>query len=364
MNLYPLIRPLLMAMDPERAHRLTVNLLKTGLGPACDFGSPALHTKLWGREFSNPLGLAAGFDKDAEALASLFAMGFGFVEAGTVTPRPQAGNPKPRILRDAPNRSVINRMGFPGRGLDVFEANVRRYRRKHGAGAGLLGVNIGMNKDAPSPVADYSAGVRRLAPYADYITVNISSPNTAGLRNLQRRDELDRLLEGVMAARDATAEKPPLLVKLAPDLDAAQRGEIAETALRRRVDGLVISNTTVTRPAALAERLQAEKGGLSGRLLTDISTAAVADFYRLTGGALPIVGVGGISSAVDAYAKIRAGASLVQVYTGLIFEGPRLVKDILSGLAALLARDGFDNIAQAVGADHAAGKPQAKAVQS
>ncbi len=363
MNVYPFLRPILMSMDAEKAHRLTISLLKTGLGPRYACADPALSCKVFGIEFKNPLGLAAGFDKDAEVIAPLFHMGFGFVEAGTVTPRPQPGNPKPRVFRDAGNKSVINRMGFPGKGLDYFAGNVAAYRQGHGKGQDVLGANIGINKDAPSPVDDYRDGIARLAPAADYITVNVSSPNTAGLRDLQRRDELDRLLEALMEERNRQPVKPPLLLKVAPDLDSAQRAAIAELALRHRIDGLIVSNTTLARPAALAPALKEEKGGLSGQLLKDLATDVIGDFYRLTEGNLPIVGAGGIGGPEDAYAKICAGASLVQVYTGLVFEGPSLVPRILEGLAALLKKDGFSHVAEAVGAAHAYGQRAAKAVR-
>jgi dihydroorotate dehydrogenase len=362
-DMYPLLRPVLMRMDAEKAHRLTIRLLKTGLGPRYQCAEPSLSCKVFGIDFKNPLGLAAGFDKDAEVMAPLFHMGFGFVEAGTVTPKPQPGNPKPRVFRDAGNKSVINRMGFPGKGLDYFAANAAAYRQKHGRGQGVLGINIGINKDTLSPVDDYRAGLARLASVADYITVNISSPNTAGLRDLQRRDDLDRLLEALMSERAAQNAKPPLLVKVAPDLDAAQRAAIAELAPRHKIDGLIVSNTTVSRPATLAATLKDQKGGLSGQLLKDLSTEAVGDFYRLTGGNLPIVGAGGISSAADAYEKICAGASLVQVYTGLVFEGPGLVRLILEGLPALLKRDGFSRISDAVGAAQATGRNNMKAAR-
>ncbi|TAL32479.1 MAG: quinone-dependent dihydroorotate dehydrogenase [Alphaproteobacteria bacterium] len=362
MSLYSLIRPILMKMDAEKAHRMTISLLKTGLGPRYAFTDPVLETTLWGRKFKNPLGLAAGFDKDAEVIPAMFNMGFGFVEAGTVTPRPQDGNPKPRVFRDEKNKSVINRMGFPGKGLSYFADNVESYREKYGPSQGIFGVNIGMNKDAPSPADDYRTGIVRLAPLADYITVNVSSPNTQGLRDLQRRDDLDRLLGALVEARNGTSAKPPLLLKVAPDLDAPQRQAIAEVALRHGIDGLIVSNTTVTRPAQLSAPLREEKGGLSGQLLTSLSTGVIGDFYTLTKGVIPVIGAGGIGSAEDAYAKICAGASLVQVYTALVFEGPGLISQILEGLAAMLKRDKFGTIADAVGSAHASGKRQAKAV--
>lgn len=351
MSFYGLLRPILMRMDAEKAHNLTISFLKTGLGPLQSFEDPVLAVNVWGRDFNNPLGIAAGFDKDAEVLSALFGMGFGFVEAGTVTPKPQEGNPKPRVFRDIKNRSVVNRMGFPGKGLDVFAENVADYRLHYRTSQGILGLNIGINKDAPSPVGDYRKGIETLGRFADYITVNISSPNTEGLRALQEKEELNRLLDGLAEARGALKRFVPLLVKVAPDLDAAQREAMANVFLAHDIDGLVVSNTTVARPGALAKDIQQEKGGLSGALLRDLAAERLADFYALTGGKMPLVGAGGISSAADAYARIRAGATLLQIYTALVYGGPPLVISILKGLAALLKRDGYAHLSQAVGAD-------------
>ncbi|MEZ0262968.1 MAG: quinone-dependent dihydroorotate dehydrogenase [Alphaproteobacteria bacterium] len=360
MNLYPLARPFLMKMDAEDAHRLTIKLLKAGLGPRQRVGHASLAVKLWGLDFPNPLGLAAGFDKEAEVVGPLFNMGFGFVEAGTVTPKPQEGNPRPRVFRDEGNRSVINKMGFPGKGLDVFAANAEKYLQKKRKG--VFGVNIGANKDTVSRIDDYRQGITRLAPLADYITINISSPNTAGLRDLQKRDELDLLLEAAVVTRDAGTKKPPLLLKVAPDLDEAQRGAIAELVLKYKIDGLIVSNTTISRPPELKESLREQGGGLSGQLVRDLSTEVLHDFYSRLRGAVPIVGAGGVATAEDAYAKIRAGAALVQMYTGLIYEGPAAIPRILEGLALLLKRDGYADVSGAVGAAHATGKKPAKAV--
>lgn len=330
-------------LDPESAHRMTLGLLKRGFGPKYGFAHPALASTLWGKTFPNPLGLAAGFDKDAEALKPLLDMGFGFIEAGTVTPRLQAGNPRPRVFRDIQNRSVINRMGFPGKGMENFKANILKFRENN---RGIVGVNIGINKDAGSPGEDYRRGIENLSPYADYIVMNVSSPNTAGLRGLQEKEQLEKILSGVS---DLRREDVPLLLKIAPDLDAREKADIAEVALTRKIDGLIVSNTTVSRPDALGLRLRREKGGLSGALLREIATKAVRDMHRLTQGKLPIIGVGGIASAADAYEKICAGASLVQVYTGLIYEGPPLIARILKGLVPLLEKDGFKSISEAVG---------------
>ena len=344
-DIYSLLRRGLMRLDPETAHRLTLAALKTGLGPRYSCENPALKTHVWGREFSNPLGLAAGFDKNAEAIEPLFRMGFGFVEIGTVTPLPQSGNPRPRVFRDEGNESVVNRLGFPGKGLAHVKKNLENFCAGNPQRRGILGVNIGINKETSSPADDYLRCLEALSPLADYIAVNVSSPNTAGLRELQGRNPLNNLLAELTVVRKSAL----LLLKIAPDLDETQKSDIAELALRHNIDGLIVSNTTISRPAALNAALQKESGGLSGRLLKDISTEAIRNFYRLTQGKIPIIGVGGISSAEDAYEKIRAGASLVQLYTGLIFQGPGLIARILENLPALLEKDGFSGIADAVG---------------
>lgn len=346
MSLYSLIRPVLMRMDAEKAHGLTLAGLRTGLGPSCAFTHATLETQVFGLSFKNPLGLAAGFDKDAQVLPALLKMGFGFVEAGTVTPRPQRGNDKPRVFRDVKNECVINRMGFPGQGLDVFAANLEK---DFPSRKGVVGANIGINKDTPAPESDYAACILRLCALCDYMTINVSSPNTQGLRDLQAHAQLNNLLKVLVDTRNAQDVRIPLLLKVAPDLDARARQDIASLVMLHGIDGLVVSNTTLARPGTLSAEVRQEKGGLSGRLLAPFSTAVIADFYRLTEGRLPIVGVGGIASAQDAYDKIRAGASLVQLYTALVFQGPALIPRILEGLVALLEKDGFTSIAQAVG---------------
>ncbi len=351
----------LSRLDPETAHHLALSVIRllpvTGLGTVLRLFTrpdPALAVAALGTRFDSPFGVAAGFDKDGVAVRGLGQLGFGHVEVGTVTAEPQSGNARPRLFRLIADQAVVNRMGFPGKGLDVFEKNFRAFKNKYPAR--IVGANIGINKDAKDALAAYKTGFERLAPVADYITVNVSSPNTAGLRNLQAREELDKLLTGLMALKSKT----PLLLKIAPDLDTPQRADIAALALKHRIGGLIISNTTVTRPSRLAAALQNEKGGLSGRLLKDMSTDVIRDFYRLTSGNIPIIGAGGVASAEDAYEKIRAGASLVQVYTALVFQGPALVAGILEGLAGLLARDGLQNISAAVGLD--AGQIPVKAV--
>jgi len=344
---------LLRCLDPETAHRLTLWGLCRGYGPAAEAADePILGLRLWGRDFPNPLGLAAGFDKDARAMGPLLGLGFGFVEVGTITPRPQAGNPRPRIFRLARDAAVINRIGFAGEGMDAAAVRLAVWRET--SGGGLVGINLGKNRDSTDAAADYAAAAGALAPYADYLAVNVSSPNTPGLRALQDRRALERIVEQVAGAVSKTLARrgPPLLVKIAPDLSEADRADIATVALSGAVQGLIVGNTTVARPAGLSGRHKTQTGGLSGRPLFAPSTAVLADMYRRTEGRVPLIGVGGIASAADAYAKVRAGASLLQLYTALIYRGPALIPAIKSGLAVLLRRDGFAGLVDAVGADH------------
>lgn len=350
-DFYPLLRPLLWALPPETAHRLTLKGLAAGLGgPAPEPDPPVLAQTLWGRAFPNPVGIAAGFDKDAQVPDALLRFGFGFAEIGSVTPRPQPGNPKPRVFRLDADGALINRLGFNSGGLDGVIARLSA-RSNDRPRRGIVGVNLGKNRDSTDPVADYVEGVRRAAALADYLVVNVSSPNTPGLRDLQARDTLEELLRALIAARREAGTDAPLLVKVAPDLTSEERADIAAVALGTGIDGIIVSNTTVARPTGLASRHAGEAGGLSGRPLLTQSNVVLADMARFTGGRLPLVGVGGIASAEDAYGKIRAGASLVQLYTALVFQGPGLLHRIKRGLAELLRRDGFGSIADAVGAD-------------
>jgi len=349
-DLYPLVRPLLRALPPETAHRLSLAGLAAGLAGASHTpDSPELRQRLWEFDFPNPIGIAAGFDKDAHAAEALLRLGFGFVEIGTVTPRPQPGNAKPRVFRLEADGALINRMGFNSGGLDRVLNRLAARRR----GAGIVGINIGKNRDSAEAAPDYAEGIRRAAPLADYLVVNVSSPNTPGLRDLQARAVLETLLRQVLAARDEAGVRPPLLVKIAPDLTAEECADIAAVALATGIDGMIIANTTIARPPELRSPQASETGGLSGRPLFAPSTALLSEMFRLTEGRLPLIGVGGVASAEDAYAKIRAGASLVQLYTALVFAGPALLYRIKTGLAALLRRDGFTSVAEAVGADHA-----------
>jgi dihydroorotate dehydrogenase len=359
-SLYRLIRPVLRALPSETAHELSLwaverganRLLKGRAGQRPD--PPVLAQRLWGLDFANPVGLAAGYDKDARVLDAMLRLGFGFVEVGTVTPRPQPGNSKPRLFRLEQDQAIINRMGFNSGGLDAVCDRLSRSIR-----SGIVGVNLGKNRDTEEAVEDYAEGIRRAAGHADYLVVNVSSPNTPGLRELQHRAILKTLLERLIRVREETGCRVPLLVKIAPDLTFEESSDIAQVALESGIDGLIVSNTTVGRPPGLLSRHAREAGGLSGRPLFGASNAILAEMYRLTQGHLPLIGVGGIASAEDAYAKIRAGASLVQLYTALVFAGPALVSQIKLGLAELLRRDGFASITEAVGvAEGAVAMPQ------
>jgi dihydroorotate dehydrogenase len=350
MNLFNSVSALLRRLDPERAHEMAVWALAHGLGPRSSKpDDPTLASQLWGLQFANPVGLAAGFDKDAAAYKGALRLGFGFVETGTVTPRPQPGNSKPRVFRLPEDRAVINRYGFNSAGLDI---TAKRLAVR--TGAGVVGANIGRNKESEDAEADYVAGARCLAPLSDYLVMNVSSPNTPGLRALQDKDQLSAL---IAATRDAATkacngESRPLLVKIAPDLTLEDKQDIASTIRETGIDGLIISNTTITRPATLRSRDQNETGGLSGVPLFPMTVSLVGEMYRLTQGKVPLIGVGGIASGADAYAMIRAGASLVQVYTALVFQGPGLIPRIKRDLVMLLRADGFQTLSEAVGTDH------------
>ena len=331
---------------------MTIRALRAGLFPAGQAADdPLLTTRVWGVEFPNPIGLSAGFDKDAEVYTALLRLGFGFVEVGSITPQPQPGNPKPRVFRLPDNEAVINRLGFNSAGLTTAVTNLRQRRSDR---AGIVGINIGKNRDSADAAADYAAVAAALAPLADYLVINVSSPNTPGLRALQEATALRALLERVQTARHSAVPErpPPLLLKIAPDLAPADARDLAEVAVAGGVDGLIVGNTTTSRPPDLHGRHARESGGLSGRPLFALSTELLREVYRLTAGRLPLIGVGGIASGADAYAKIRAGASLVQLYTALIYQGPGLIGRIKRDLAACLQAGGFATVADAVGADH------------
>ena len=343
--------PFLRLLDPETAHGVTLQALKSGaakLAPSST-DDPALAIDVFGLHFSNPVGLSAGFDKNADVPDAMLRLGFGFVEVGSITPKPQPGNPKPRIFRFPQEQAVINRLGFNNEG---HAPALRRLKARVGRG-GILGVNLGANKDSENRQADYVLGVEVLGPYASYITVNVSSPNTPGLRAMQGKGELTRLIADVHAARLKLDNKPPVLLKIAPDLIADELEDIAEVILSSDIDGLIVSNTTIGERDKITGKHVGETGGLSGRPLFEKSTDVLRGVYRLTKGRVPLIGVGGIASGADAYAKIRAGASLVQLYTALIYEGPGLVTQIKRDLLLHLRAEGFQSLSDAIGADHA-----------
>ncbi|CAA7619343.1 Dihydroorotate dehydrogenase (quinone) [Magnetospirillum sp. LM-5] len=348
---FKLAGPVIRSLDPEKAHGLTVRALACGLVPGQPrVDSAMLESTLWGLRFPNPVGLAAGFDKNAEVPDAMLHQGFGFVEIGSVTPRPQPGNPKPRMFRLPEDRAIINRMGFNNQGLEAVAKRLEARPR-----IGIVGANLGKNKDTEDAASDYEKGAARLAPLSDYLVINVSSPNTPGLRSLQGRDQLEGLVGRTREALDRavpSGKRPPLLLKIAPDLNDEDLSDIAAVALAGALDGLIVSNTTIARPDSLKSAFSKETGGLSGAPLFAPSTAVLGRMYVLTQGKLPLVGVGGIASPEQAYAKIRAGASLVQLYSAMIYEGPGLVTRVNRGLIGLLAKDGFASLADAVGADH------------
>jgi dihydroorotate dehydrogenase len=349
-----LTRPFLQALEPEDAHRLAINLLKFAPLPKAEPDDPRLAMRVFGLNFSNPIGIAAGFDKDAEVPDALLRLGFGFVEAGTITPKPQPGNPKPRLFRLDADRGVINRLGFNSQGAEA--ALARLAARVNGGG--VVGINVGANKDSPDRVADYVELIERFAPVASYVTVNISSPNTPGLRNLQQAAVLDDLLARVIDARERIAPNAgptPVLLKIAPDLSLPDLDDVVGIARSRRVDGMIVGNTTLARPPHLREiKTAKEAGGLSGRPLLPLANRMLAETYVRVEGVFPLVGAGGIDTGEAALSKIRAGASLIQVYSGLVFAGLGLVAEIKRTLVAALDRDRASSLADHVGADAAA----------
>ena len=341
MALYPLVRPLAFALDAERAHQLTIAALKALPKRGAPRSPERLRTVIAGLDFANPIGLAAGFDKDGQVPDAMLGLGFGFVEIGTLTPLPQAGNAKPRLFRLKADCAVINRLGFNNSGQQLALARLAARPLK-----GIVGVNIGANKDSPDRIGDYAAGVRTMAPVADYLTINISSPNTPGLRALQDEGALDALLGAVIDARGD--KRPPIFVKVAPDLSTREIDAIVKAAMAHWVDALIVGNTTVSRPG-LKPPGSMEQGGLSGPPLGALALQRLKDFRSASGGAIPLVAAGGIAAGADVYARILAGASLVQLYTALVYEGPGLARRIVRDLDALLMREGFARLDDAVG---------------
>eukprot|EP01147_Barroeca_monosierra_P005156 gene5156-7007_t len=370
----------LRSLDPETAHNLAVLAASWRLNPRQTAPFPkSLETNLWGIHFPCAIGIAAGFDKDAEAIDGLLDMGCGFVEVGSITPLPQTGNPRPRVFRLAGDDAVINRYGFNSCGLEnarerllkrwlhfhphinsSCQGHIFQWPWCHPSRRGVVGVNLGKNKDQADAAEDYCRGINALSPFADYIVINVSSPNTPGLRKLQGRDKLAHILHRVRTARDSidftktdrgSPDAPPLLIKIAPDLSDDELKIIVQVALAESVDGIVVTNTTVDRPSTLTSQHREQIGGLSGKPLREKSTLVLSKVYKLTGGKVPLIGVGGVMSGVDAYTKIRHGASLVQVYTGMTLHGPGFTRKVANELASLLARDGFTSVTQAVGID-------------
>ena len=343
--IYDIATRALHLLDAEDAHGLTLKALAAGLGPRAGRADPILATKLAGLDLPNAVGLAPGFDKNAEVFGPMLRAGFGFVECGTVTPLPQAGNPRPRLFRLSEDQAVINRMGFNNEGLEAYAARLDR------RGPGIIGANIGANKEATDRIGDYVTGLKRLWGKASYFTINISSPNTPGLRALQTRAALEELLGRLAEARDALPAEHlvPMFLKVAPDLEEGEVEAIVETVLAQGLAGIIVSNTTITRPA-LASRHAGETGGLSGAPLMTLSTAMLGRFHEAAAGRLALIGAGGIASGADAYAKIRAGAGAVQLYSAMVYGGPGLVVRIQRDLAARLKADGFERLSDAVGA--------------
>ena len=351
MTVYSLLAPLFRIVGPESAHSLSLFALKRGLVPRrVEISDPILKVDLWGLEFKNPIGLAAGFDKNCVVPNEMLRQGFGFVEIGSVTPKPQTGNPRPRVFRLGEDQAVINRLGFNSQGSAIVAKNLLKARRKK---VGIIGVNIGKNKSSKNAIEDYTQLLSSYADRTDYLAINVSSPNTPGLRALQKRKHLEDLLKAIKQTlkQSKLVTFPPLLVKISPDLSEEDKHSLAEVILDNKVDGLIATNSTIVRPNSLTSNNKNEIGGLSGQPLFDISTRVVNDFFRLTEGKVPIIGVGGVASGMQAYRKIRAGASLVQLYSALIYRGPSLITKINRELADLLKNDGFENIADAVGVD-------------
>ena len=352
MSLTALGMKIFAKMDPENAHRLAINLLRFGLFPRNKILSkdPVLEQDVFGINFSNPIGLAAGFDKNAEAFESILALGCGFVEVGSLTPRPQFGNPKPRAFRLLEDEAAISRHGFNNDGLAKGLRRLAVRKKK----LGLVGINLGINKDSKTPIVDYVDSIIRTSAYGDYITVNISSPNTEGLRELQNASKLDCLLREIYKVKRSSLNDkkiPPILLKVAPDITEKMIEDIINLSLKHKIDGLIVGNTTISRPSSLQGHSKNEAGGLSGKPLFELSTKILAQFYTLSEGRINLIGSGGVDSVETAYAKIKAGASLIQIYTGLMYRGPELFRVIFDGLGVALREDGFANIKDAIGVD-------------
>ena len=356
MNIYQFFRPLIFKIEPEKAHNLALNYLKflpkfsSLLSMPKDYEN--LNNSLWNLNFLNPIGMSAGFDKNAEIIMPLFNFGFGFVEAGTTTPIAQTGNDQPRIFRLVEDQAIINRLGFNNLGANYFYDNLSKI---HKNSSQIIGVNIGKNKDTIDASADYILLLEKFYDHADYITINISSPNTKNLRDLQSENLLNDFLQKISQCKNnlqkISHKNTPILLKIAPDLDLDQQKNIAKIVMDNAIDGIIISNTTIARNFNLKNSKSVESGGLSGKPLFEKSNEVLRNFYRLTDGKIPLIGVGGISSAQDAYTKIKNGASLVQIYSAFIYQGFALVEEIKKQLSENLKKDGFKNISEAIGCD-------------
>jgi dihydroorotate dehydrogenase len=352
-NYYQYFKPLLFKLPPETAHNLAIKALQYGILPKPKITNyPSLKNNIFGIDFENPVGMAAGFDKNAEVFSALYNFGFGFVECGTVTPKAQAGNPKPRLFRLEEDQAIINRLGFNNKGSDYFLENIKNKKSDQQ----IIGINIGKNKDTKNAIDDYLKLLDQLYDYGSYITVNISSPNTKNLRDLQKADELEVFLQAIMHKKNQLKmeykKSVPILVKIAPDLSESEQESIAAITLKNQIDGLIISNTTIHRPENLQSNFKSEGGGLSGKPLFSISNQVLKNIYRLTSQKIPIIAVGGISNTADAYQKIKLGASLVQLYSAFIYQGFGLVEEIKKDLDECLKKDGFRNIGEAVGVEN------------
>lgn len=354
MNIYKIFRSAIFKLDAEKAHNAAINFLKFCPNSATLFALDKkyenLKTRVFDLDFSNPIGMAAGFDKNAEVFATISKFGFGFVEVGTVTPKAQSGNEKPRLFRLEEDEAVINRLGFNNLGAEVFSENIEKNLAKF---SGIFGANIGKNKDTENALDDYLPLLKKYYINASYITINISSPNTKNLRDLQKEDQLDLFLSAIMKQKNELKERikknTPILLKVAPDLTEEEQKTIAEIALKNQIDGLIISNTTISRPQNLKSKFANETGGLSGKPLFVPSTEVLRNFYKLTEGKIPLIGVGGVSSAADVYEKIKNGASLVQIYSAFVYQGFGLVEKIKQELSEMIKKDGFSSISQVVG---------------
>ena len=347
-----IIFKIIRALPPEISHNCTLKLLNLRFNQKKIINDPILHQHIFGLDFGNPIGMAAGFDKNAEVVNALLSLGFGFVEAGTVTPKPQYGNDKPRIFRLNEDSAIINHLGFNNKGAMYVEKKLRKLNLNP-LSKGIVGINIGKNKNSSNYLDDYNYCVQKLGPFAHYVTINISSPNTPGLRDLQNRGQIETLVQAIKDKKNnlLELEKTPIFYKIGPDMNEEQIRDIALMSLANNIDGLIISNSTVERFSTLKSAMKNEIGGLSGKPLFLQSTLMLKKMYTLTNGQIPIIGVGGISNGLECYEKIKAGASLVQLYTALAFQGPGLIYKILDELVNLLKTDGYKNIKEAIGKD-------------